>query len=442
MFGRFGKKALLEENERLKEEVNMLRQANASVRKQMMHLKLDATGSIQKVNDNFVKETQMSETDVLSRNIKELVPAELRSTEHFNKMQKALASGNFWSGAWQIVNRQGQAFWIRMALCPIKNRQDDLERFEVFASNLTRTIATSQQHESLVKAMQRSTAVIEFDLTGHILDANELFLGATGYRLDEIKGKHHRIFCPPEIANSREYELFWQKLAKGQFIAERFKRVDRAGREIWLEASYNPIDDATGKYYKVVKFATVITEQVKQEREVSTAAQVAYETSQATDHSAKSGIQVMNDMAAVMGQLENQMTKAVENINDLAKQSQLIGSIIQSISSIADQTNLLALNAAIEAARAGEQGRGFAVVADEVRQLASRTSAATVEIVEVVSRNQQLSDGAVSIIESGQQQAKDVNGLVTQARVTIDEIQEAAQKVVAAVSQFANRLAK
>lgn len=250
------------------------------------------------------------------------------------------------------------------------------------------------------------------------------------------------MFCPPDIAGSKEYQQFWQKLGQGQFIAQRFKRLDRAGRDVWLEASYNPIKDATGKYYKVVKFATVITEQVKQEQEVSAAAQVAFDTSLATDNSAKRGINVMNDMAAKMGQLEQQMTAAVENINDLAKQSQVIGSIVQSISSIADQTNLLALNAAIEAARAGEQGRGFAVVADEVRQLASRTSAATVEIVEVVSRNQQLSDSAVDIIQSSQTRAKDVTELVNQARLTIDDIQEAAQKVVTAVSQFANRIAK
>lgn len=401
MFGSFGKKALRAENERLKEEVNMLKQVGASISKQMIYLILDTSGGIKSVNDNFVKETQMDHTDVANCNIKELVPAALRSTEHFNKMQAALSAGKFWIGAWQIANRQGQQFWIRAALCPIRNRQNNLDHFEVFATNLTRTIEASQQYESLINAMQRSTAVIEFDMAGHVLTANELFLAAMGYQHDDIKGKHHRIFCPPDIANSKDYEVFWQKLNKGQFIATRFKRIDRAGREVWLEASYNPIEDGAGRYYKVVKFATVITEQVEQEQEVSIAAQVAYETSQATDESAKRGIQVMNDMTSKMGQLELQMTKAVENINDLAKQSQLIGSIIQSISSIADQTNLLALNAAIEAARAGDQGRGFAVVADEVRQLASRTSSATVEIVEVVSRNQQLSGGAVSIIESG-----------------------------------------
>jgi len=190
----------------------------------------------------------------------------------------------------------------------------------------------------------------------------------------------------------------------------------------------------------VVKFATVITEQVQQEQEVASAAQVAYATSQATDQSSQQGKQVMHDTAAVMAQLEAQMSKAVENINDLARQGQLVQSIIQSIQGIADQTNLLALNAAIEAARAGEQGRGFAVVADEVRQLASRTSAATVEIVDVVNRNQQLSSSSVHIIEHSQQQAREVTKLVGEAQLVIDDIQQAAQQVVDSVSKFANRI--
>ena len=122
------------------------------------------------------------------------------------------------------------------------------------------------------------------------------------------------------------------------------------------------------------------------------------------------------------------------------KQSQLIGSIIQAISSIADQTNLLALNAAIEAARAGEQGRGFAVVADEVRQLASRTSKATEEIVGVVKQNQLLAEQAVNVIMSGKQQAQQGLDLAGEAGTVILEIQDGARRVVGAVGQFANHL--
>lgn len=112
----------------------------------------------------------------------------------------------------------------------------------------------------------RSTAVIEFDLDGNILTANDRFLTTVGYRLEQIRGKHHRIFCEPEEANSAGYQAFWDKLRRGEYVAERFKRIDAHGRVVWLEASYNPIFDAHDVLYKVVKFATVITEQVNQSR--------------------------------------------------------------------------------------------------------------------------------------------------------------------------------
>ncbi|WP_425331966.1 methyl-accepting chemotaxis protein [Pseudomonas eucalypticola] len=194
------------------------------------------------------------------------------------------------------------------------------------------------------------------------------------------------------------------------------------------------------RLYKVVKFATVITDQVNREQAVADAADIAYSTSEDTDAAARRGSRVVQETVDVMRQLAAQMEKAAEGIAALDKQSQVIGTIINSISSIADQTNLLALNAAIEAARAGEQGRGFAVVADEVRQLASRTSQATEEIVAVVSRNQTLAEEAVQVIEQGKRQAEQGLDLAAQSGAVIAEIQEGAQKVVDAVGQFSNQL--
>jgi methyl-accepting chemotaxis protein len=436
----FGNKALKLENQQLRERLNMFIQVRDSLNQKMMYLLLDVRGRIQSANDNFLQELQSDATFFQGKTLPELVPAELRQTGHFHKLEAALAQGQVYVGVWQVEDRQKNQYWLRVGLCPVRSSAGQLDHFELYASNLTRTIDTSQQHDALLRAMQRSMAVIEFDMQGHVLYANDLFLRGMGYQLSEIQGKHHRLFCPPEISNSAEYQQFWQQLQQGQFVAARFRRIDRRGNDVWLEASYNPIQNTAGQYVKVVKFATVITEQIRQEQEVAAAASVAFDTSNQTDQSARQGMQVMQDTSAVMQSLETQMAAAVGNINDLAHQSQLINSIIQSISSIADQTNLLALNAAIEAARAGDQGRGFAVVADEVRQLASRTSAATAEIIEVVSRNQQLSQHAVAIIEDSQQQALQVNQLVGQVRNVINDIQCAAQKVVDAVSQFANRL--
>ncbi|WP_416365080.1 methyl-accepting chemotaxis protein [Pseudomonas sp. NFX183] len=141
-----------------------------------------------------------------------------------------------------------------------------------------------------------------------------------------------------------------------------------------------------------------------------------------------------------MRDLARHMQQAGDGIEALNAQSQVIGTIVKTISGIAEQTNLLALNAAIEAARAGEQGRGFAVVADEVRQLASRTSKATKEIVGVVRQNQDMARDAVSVMNEGRLQAEQGLALAAEAGTVIMEIQDGAQKVVSAVGQFANQL--
>ncbi|WP_435674020.1 methyl-accepting chemotaxis protein [Pseudomonas denitrificans (nom. rej.)] len=190
----------------------------------------------------------------------------------------------------------------------------------------------------------------------------------------------------------------------------------------------------------MVKFATVITEQVHRENAVAQAATIAFDTSQTTDDSATKGAAVVQQTVDVMRELADRMQEAAQGIEALDRQSQAIGALVQSIRSIADQTNLLALNAAIEAARAGDQGRGFAVVADEVRQLASRTSAATEEITRVVEQNQHLAGQAVAMIDRGKQQAELGLELSGQAGTVIIEIQDSAQRVVNAVGQFANQL--
>ncbi|UZE32011.1 methyl-accepting chemotaxis protein [Pseudomonas asplenii] len=198
--------------------------------------------------------------------------------------------------------------------------------------------------------------------------------------------------------------------------------------------------DAQGQLYKVVKFASVVTDQVVREREVSEAAGIAYGISQQTDTTAQRGATVVKNTVSTMQEISEEMQSASEGIEALGKQSMLITSMVQTIGSIAAQTNLLALNAAIEAARAGEQGRGFAVVADEVRQLAGRTSAATEEIVTVVQQNQKLVDEAVRDMSTSRVKAEQGLSLANQAGEVIVEIQDGAKQVVGAVGRFANQL--
>ena len=424
----------------LREELSSLLQVKESLESEMLCLTLDPEGRVEWANANFLQELAYSLGEIVGRAIEDLVPAHVRQDEFQLRFKHALARGEHFAGAVRLMRGNGKEAWLRSIVQPVRSSEGRIKQFSIFSSDLTRTIESSREHENLITALMRSTALIEFDLEGNVLTANDRFLGAMGYSLAQIEGKHHRMFCEPQEYNSAEYQQFWKRLNAGEFVAARFKRVDSHGRLVWLEATYNPVLDANERLYKVVKFATVITDQVNREQAVAEAANIAYSTSLQTDDSAQRGTTVVTQAVDVMRDLAQHMQQAGEGIEALNAQSQLIGSIVKTISGIAEQTNLLALNAAIEAARAGEQGRGFAVVADEVRQLASRTSKATEEIVGVVRQNQDMARDAVALMADGRAQAEQGLALAAEAGTVIVEIQDGAQKVVSAVGQFANQL--
>ncbi|HDS1745709.1 MULTISPECIES: PAS domain-containing methyl-accepting chemotaxis protein [Pseudomonas] len=431
---------LKKEIQQLREELHSIEQIKNSLDSEMLVLQLDPQGRIELINGNFEKEMLYRSEQLIGRNIEDIVPEHVKKLDFYQRMKSAISRGEHLNGAFRLLRGNGEEAWLRSILQPVKGSDGRIRHFSMHCSDLTRTIETSREHESLIKALMRSTAVIEFNLDGQVLTANDRFLQTVGYSLEQIRGKHHRMFCEPEEANSAGYQAFWDKLRRGEYVADRFKRIDAHGRTVWLEASYNPIIDAHDVLYKVVKFATVITDQVNQEQAVAQAADIAYNTSLETDSSAHKATDVVTQTVEVMRGLEGSMQEAAEGIQALDKQSKVIGAIIKTISDIAGQTNLLALNAAIEAARAGEQGRGFAVVADEVRQLASRTSTATEEIAKVVQQNEQLAQAAVDIIDTSKRQAEQGLALAADTGGVIVEIQEGAKKVVDAVGQFSSRL--
>ncbi|MCX2899944.1 PAS domain-containing methyl-accepting chemotaxis protein [Pseudomonas mandelii] len=434
-------KRLKQELSALREELSSLQQVKESLESEMLVLTLDIEGRILSVNQNFIDEMRYKGQDLSGRHIEDLIPVHVKSDEFHHRFKTALQRGEHFAGAVRLLRGNGEEAWLRSIMQPIRSADGRIRHFSIFSSDLTRTIEASREHENLIGALVRSTAVIEFDLNGNVLAANDRFLSGMGYSLAQIKGKHHRMFCTPDESSSAAYQAFWRRLNAGEFVADRFKRIDSHGRTVWLEASYNPVLDANDKLYKVVKFATVITDQVNQEQAVAEAANIAYSTSRQTDDSAQRGNAVVTQAVEVMRDLARHMQTAGEGIEALNDQSLVIGSIVKTISGIAEQTNLLALNAAIEAARAGEQGRGFAVVADEVRQLASRTSQATDEIVGVVRQNQDMARHAVTLMTEGKLQAEQGLALAAEAGSVIVEIQDGAQKVVDAVGQFANQLA-
>lgn len=424
----------------LRAEVSLLRQVQEAMDQEMIALSIDAQFRITHINQKFTQAMQHTESALLGRPLDEIVPEYVKKLDCYRNLKAAVARGNSIGDLYRLLRADGSEAWLRAFWNPLKDEQGNVFRVDCVATDVTTTVVIAKENEGLINALLRSTAVIEFNLQGEVLTANDRFLQAMGYRLEQIKGKHHSMFCDPQEANSAEYREFWATLNRGTFIADRFKRVDASGRTVWLEASYNPVHDTSDKLYKVVKFATLVTDQVNREHEVNEAASIAFSTSQQTDVSAQRGASVVQETVNTMHKIADEMESASQGIEALGKQSLLISSIVQTIGGIAQQTNLLALNAAIEAARAGEQGRGFAVVADEVRQLAGRTSTATEEIITVVQQNQKLAEEAVRGMANSRTQAEQGLNLANQAGDVIVEIQDGAKRVVSAVGQFASQL--
>jgi PAS domain S-box-containing protein len=300
----------------------------------------------------------------------------------------------------------------------------------------------SLDNAALVAAINRSQAVIEFTIEGVILGANPGFLGAMGYTLEEIRGKHHSIFVEPAYRSSPEYAAFWDVLRKGEYQAAQYKRIGKGGREVWIEASYNPVMDAAGKVARVVKFATDVTAQVQLLTDLKTlidrnfgeidgaieqstsearAASLAADETSSNVQSVAAGAE---ELAASIDEISRSMSNsrlATENAFEqtvavgrntdmLAGAAKAMNGIVGLIRSIASQINLLALNATIEAARAGEAGKGFAVVASEVKNLAVQAAKATEQI-----------SGEIEGIQATSTQVADALGAIREAVTSVRE---------------------
>tara|TARA_R110000764_G_scaffold89802_2_gene171657 strand:+ start:56 stop:1387 length:1332 start_codon:yes stop_codon:yes gene_type:complete len=441
----FGKKKLQARVLELEKELNGFQSTKKDLRSEMLYFSLDQQGVFTNANDLFLKSTEYTLDELVGRSLSDVLPPSNANESDANEkdiagVMGAISKKMHWHGALKIDAKSGSRVWLRSIVQPITTSGSNDLQFEVYSAELTRTITHSNEMKDLVFALNRSTATIEFNLDGIIITANENFINSMGYPLSAIVGQHHKMFCSKKEVESSEYQRFWGELRAGKFVSSRFERINASGESVWLEASYNPIHDQNGRVYKVIKFATVITDLVIREMAISETSQIANKISKNTVENAIAGSGVIDKTIMKMKELTEQMEAASDGIARLNEQSDKIADLVSNISGIADQTNLLALNAAIEAARAGEQGRGFAVVADEVRNLASRTTLSTEEIISVVTENKELTKKAVNLISEGMVISNEGLELSTESGRVMAEIKAGATEVVDAVSKFGHAL--
>ncbi|PUA44249.1 chemotaxis protein [Pseudomonas protegens] len=409
-----------------------------AIDRSMAVIEFDLQGCVLRANHNFLKTLGYREDQVLGQSHRLFCTPEYARSSDYQQLWARLREGQFQSGTFERVSSAGQSLWLEASYNPIRDASGTVYKVVKYALDVTTRIQEEAEARNKLDAIDRAMAVIEFNLDGSIISANANFLSRMGYSLAQVQGKHHRMFCKPELVNSSAYQDFWNRLNKGEFFNGRFERIDKHGRTLWLEANYNPVYDASGRLCKVVKYAADVTQQVEKHEHDAHSASQAYHISVQTRKVAEQGTGVIQQAASEMRQIAHNIEDSSTLIARLGERSEQITAIVNTIRGIADQTNLLALNAAIEAARAGEQGRGFAVVADEVRQLAARTSGSTAEIASMIDMIQNETLQAIKSMDGTRERAAKGVQLADQAGTVILQIRDGASDAVQAVSMFAN----
>ena len=222
-------------------------------------IEFEVDGKVVNANDNFLRIFGYEADEIVGQHHRMFCDSSYVASPEYAEFWKMLGRGEFHEAEFKRMAKGGKKIWLRASYNPVFDKNGKVVRIVKFATDVTAEKLKTAEYEGKVKAIDRAQAVIEFELDGTVITANENFLEIFGYDLDDIVGKHHRIFCEAGYSESPEYAQFWQKLGRGEYDAGEFKRINKDGADVWLQASYNPIIDTEGKPLKVVKFASDIT---------------------------------------------------------------------------------------------------------------------------------------------------------------------------------------
>jgi methyl-accepting chemotaxis protein len=367
-------------------------------------IEFNLDGTVLTANENFLKTVGYELDEIQGQHHRMFCePAYTNSREYAAFWQK-LGRGEFDAGQYRRVGKGGKEIWIQASYNPILDANGKVYKVVKFATDITAEKNRNAEFEGKINAVNKAQAAIEFNLDGTIITANDNFLNCLGYRLDEIKGQHHRMFCDPAYTSSGEYAVFWQKLNRGEFDSGQYRRVGKGGKEIWIQASYNPILDATGKVYKVVKFATDITAQKKAQQEL--------EACMAEAQRALGALAEGNLTQTMEGTYQGELEKIKTSVNGaLANLTQTITSVRESVDAVT--------NGAEEISKGNED-------------LSQRTSEQASALEETSASMEEMT----STVKQNADNAKQANQLAIAARDTADKGGSVTKKAVEAMGEI------
>jgi methyl-accepting chemotaxis protein len=381
-------------------------------------------GTIVTANENFLDAMGYALGEVQGKHHSMFVEPSERDGGAYREFWARLNRGEFQAAEYKRLGKGGKEVWILATYNPILDEKGKPFKVVKFATDVTSQKLRAADLDGQITAIGKSQAVIEFRMDGTIISANENFLSALGYTLGEVQGRHHSMFVEPAERGGSAYQEFWARLNRGEYQVAEYKRIGKGGKEVWIQASYNPILDLNGRPFKVVKYAADTTQQAL--------TRMRAERARSLIESVAAGSEEMNasilEISSTMVKSRQTATEAVTQVDSADVQAQRLTSAAQSMEGIVDlignitgQINLLALNATIESARAGEAGRGFAVVASEVKSLANQAKQATDKISKEIAALNIISGDVVLALNSIKRAIEHVNEFVTSTAAAVEE---------------------
>lgn len=407
-------------------------------------------GEVLTANDNFLSVLGYTENEIVGRHHSMFVDPSYARTPEYKGFWATLRGGEYLSGEYRRVAKDGADIWIQASYNPVFDDAGKPYKVVKFATDITQRKLQNANYEGKLNAIERAQAVIEFSLDGTILHANENFLKTVGYTLDEIKGRHHGMFVDSNYRQTSEYQEFWAKLNRGEFLTDVFKRYGKGQREVWIQATYNPILDPSGKAHKVVKFATDVTEQVNaralqaaaEERNRAAATDMQMQVDQLLQVVAAAAQgdlthAVPNQGEGVVGQMASGLDRLLSDLRDSVSS---IGQTAMGVASSSEELSAISQQLTNSSQDASLQATGAANSSEQVSSNVSVVAASSEEMLVSIREISKSATEAARVARTAVSMANETNQTISKLGVSSQEIGKVV-KVITSIAQQTNLLA-